>query len=59
MNDAKKTLIQAINVELASFISKCQRARSWKERLELLAKLLLRIAKLIYFWWQKENRPKI
>jgi len=59
MSGEKSKLSRAINDELSWFIKVCGRTRSYKERLEYLAKTLVRILKLLYLYWKRKRRPEV
>jgi len=57
--EEKLKLTRAVNNELSWFIKVCGKTRSYKERLEYLAKTLMRILKLLYLYWKRKRRPEV
>jgi len=57
--EEKLKLTRAVDNELSWFIKICGKTKSYKERLEYLAKALVRILKLLYFYWKRKRRPEV
>ena len=57
--EEKLKLTRAVDNELSWFIEICGKTKSYKERLEYLAKTLVRILKLLYLYWKRKRRPEV
>jgi len=57
--EEKLKLTRAVDNELSWFIKICGKTKSYKERLEYLAKTLVRILKLLYLYWKRKRELEV